>query len=98
MATVTLKQAMDRLRMDEGVPTDDLEGVLAAAEAFVEQGIGRKLKAENPLDVEAVLMLVTAWHSNPDGGSEMHTAAIRAITAVIKQLKYATALPDGEAT
>jgi len=89
VAVVTLKQAMDRLRMDEGVPTGDLERTIAAAEAFVAAAIGRKLDPNRPLDVEAVLMLATAWYTAPDGSSEMQGAAIRAFTAVIKQLKYA---------
>lgn len=93
MAAVTLQQAKDRLRLDEGIPTADLAGTLAAAEAYISQGIGRLLSAENPLDVEAVLMLVTAWHTCPDGSAEMQTAAARALAAAIKQLKYASTLP-----
>jgi len=90
LAVVTLQQAMNRLRLDEGVPTNDLSGVLAAAESFVEQGIGRKLSADKPLDVEAVLMLTAAWYVTGDGSAEMQTAAARAFTAVMKQLKYAS--------
>jgi len=89
VAVVTLKQAMDRLRIEEGVHPRDLERTIAAAEAFVAAAIGRKLDPNRPLDVEAVLMLATAWYTAPDGSSEMQGAAIRAFTAVIKQLKYA---------
>lgn len=98
MAAVTLQQAMDRLRFDEGVPTADLAGTLAAAEAYISQGIGRLLSADNPLDVEAVLMLLTSWYTCGDGSAEMQTAGARALAAVIKQLKYATPLPTEEAS
>lgn len=88
MSVVTLQEAMEKLKMDEGVPTADLELELAAAEQYVANALGRPIMADDSLAKTAVLMLLCSWHVNPDGGEASNGTAIRAVTAVIKQLKY----------